>query len=98
MHEIARLDYSNKADFYRELKSELAGICSESWLANLANASALIMTHLPRVNWVGFYLLKDENLYLGPFQGQPACLQIPVGRGVCGQAAKSRSTLVVDDV
>ena len=67
-------------------------------LANLANASALLFDALPSLNWAGFYLLTDGALVLGPFQGKPACIKIPLGRGVCGTAAKEGRTLVVDDV
>ena len=67
-------------------------------LANLANASALLFDALPSLNWAGFYLLTDGVLVLGPFQGKPACIKIPLGRGVCGTAAKEGRTLVVDDV
>ena len=66
--------------------------------ANLANASALLYETLPQVNWVGFYLLKDGELWLGPFQGRPACVRIMIGKGVCGTAVKEDRTLRVDDV
>ncbi|KGR83220.1 GAF domain-containing protein [Lysinibacillus odysseyi] len=67
-------------------------------VANLSNASALLNTFLSEINWIGFYLMKDGELVLGPFQGLPACVRIPVGRGVCGTAAAQKATLVVDDV
>ena len=66
--------------------------------ANLANAAALLYRSLPEVNWAGFYLLEGETLVLGPFQGKPACIEIPLGRGVCGTAAASGKTVVVPDV
>ncbi|GAK02900.1 free methionine-(R)-sulfoxide reductase [Geomicrobium sp. JCM 19037] len=66
--------------------------------ANLANAAALLQQFLDRTNWVGFYLLKEGELVLGPFQGLPACVRIQVGKGVCGTAAKIRETQVVEDV
>jgi L-methionine (R)-S-oxide reductase len=68
--------------------------------ANLANASALLNQFLDRVNWVGFYTLEETSnqLVLGPFQGLPACVRIPLGRGVCGTAAQKQETLVVKDV
>lgn len=70
-----------------------------SRIANLANASALLHQFLKDINWVGFYLLDEENeLVLGPFQGLPACTRIPLGRGVCGTAAANRQTLRVPDV
>ncbi|MGQ3479675.1 GAF domain-containing protein [Paenibacillus sp. TY11] len=67
-------------------------------IANLANASALLGHFLPDINWSGFYLYDGTELVLGPFQGLPACIRIPLGRGVCGTAAAERRTLVVDDV
>ncbi|WP_213423539.1 GAF domain-containing protein [Bhargavaea massiliensis] len=68
-------------------------------MANLANASALLNQFLDRVNWVGFYLMDGEDeLVLGPFQGLPACVRIPLGKGVCGTAALERKTQLVEDV
>jgi L-methionine (R)-S-oxide reductase len=66
--------------------------------ANAANLAALIYHGLPQVNWAGFYWLKGGELVLGPFQGQPACVRIALGRGVCGTAAAERRTLLVPDV
>jgi L-methionine (R)-S-oxide reductase len=67
-------------------------------VTTLANASALLFGLLNHVNWVGFYLLKDGSLFLGPFQGKPACARIPAGKGVCGAAIAQDRTLRVDDV
>jgi len=67
-------------------------------LANLANASGLLADALERINWCGFYLLRGEELVLGPFQGKPACVRIALGKGVCGTAAQRRETFVVPDV
>lgn len=67
-------------------------------IAKLANALALIYSTLDRLNWAGFYTLEGGKLVLGPFQGKPACIEIPLGRGVCGTAAKEDRTLVVADV
>lgn len=67
-------------------------------IANLSNASALLNLFLDRINWVGFYLLEDKELVLGPFQGLPACVRIPLGRGVCGTSAKLAETIRVEDV
>ena len=67
-------------------------------IANLANAAALIYGALKDVNWVGFYLLEGDTLVLGPFQGKPACIEIPIGRGVCGTAAARRETVLVPNV
>ncbi len=66
-------------------------------IANLANAAALLWQHLPQINWAGFYKMDGGKLVLGPFQGKPACILIPVGRGVCGTAvAEDRTQLVFD--
>ena len=66
-------------------------------IANLSNAAALLYNTLPGLNWAGFYLMEENLLVLGPFQGKPACVEIPVGRGVCGTAvAKDRTQLVHD--
>ena len=67
-------------------------------IANLANASALIYESREDLNWAGFYLLEGETLVLGPFQGKPACIEIPLGRGVCGTAAQTGQTQLVPDV
>ena len=67
-------------------------------VANAANLSALLAHRLPDINWVGFYLMRDGELVVGPFQGKPACVRIAVGRGVCGTAAARRQTVVVPDV
>jgi L-methionine (R)-S-oxide reductase len=66
--------------------------------ANAANLSALLYHSLPDLNWAGFYVVKDEGLVLGPFQGKPACVRIALGKGVCGTAAVQRHTVVVPDV
>ena len=67
-------------------------------VANLSNASALLNQFLDRVNWVGFYVTEVNQLVLGPFQGMPACVRIPFGRGVCGVAAETKTTQLVADV
>jgi L-methionine (R)-S-oxide reductase len=85
---------------YRDLAASLASLLEGETdaLANLANASALLAQALERINWCGFYLLRGGELVLGPFQGRPACVRIPVGRGVCGTAASRRETVLVPDV
>lgn len=70
----------------------------DDYISILSNASALLKMELDNINWVGFYLLKGDELILGPFQGQIACTRIPIGKGVCGTAVKERKTQVVDDV
>lgn len=67
-------------------------------ISNLANASALLYEELPELNWAGFYLLESEKLVLGPFQGKTACIEIPLGRGVCGTAAQQDKTQLVPNV
>ncbi|MGY3186651.1 GAF domain-containing protein [Lysinibacillus sp. TE18511] len=67
-------------------------------IANFSNASALLNQFLTNINWVGFYVLQGEELVLGPFQGLPACVRIPIGRGVCGTAVEKEETMVVKDV
>lgn len=67
-------------------------------IAIYSNASALLNQFLTDINWVGFYLLKNNELTLGPFQGLPACFRIPLGRGVCGTAASKKETMVIEDV
>lgn len=67
-------------------------------IANLANISALLYTSLPDINWAGFYLADEDRLILGPFQGNPACVEIAFGRGVCGMAAAQDKTQLVPDV
>jgi len=68
------------------------------WLPLLSNASALLYDTLPDLNWAGFYLIESGSLLLGPFQGKPACIRIPLGRGVCGTAAERDETQLVPDV
>ena len=67
-------------------------------VANLANISALLWQELPGINWVGFYKIEDDCLVLGPFQGKPACIRIPVGRGVCGAAVAADRVMLVPNV
>lgn len=64
----------------------------------LSNASALINMHMDEINWVGFYLLNNNELILGPFQGKPACTNIPLNKGVCGACATSQKTIIIDNV
>lgn len=67
-------------------------------IANLANAAAALYMNLPDINWAGFYLMREGQLVLGPFQGRPACRRIPLGKGVCGTAAAEGNTLLVENV
>ncbi|MCV6606063.1 MAG: GAF domain-containing protein [Porticoccaceae bacterium] len=85
---------------YDTLRLQLQGLLEgePDWIANLANSSALLWMSLPDINWVGFYLRRDNQLVLGPFQGKPACTRIEVGHGVCGTAAASRQSQRIADV
>lgn len=90
----------SKAERYRAMVASLESLLEgeSDALANLANAAALLAQSVEAINWCGFYLLRGEELVLGPFQGKPACVRIPIGKGVCGSAAQERATLVVPDV
>ena len=90
----------NKTAFYNRLTQQaLALIDGETDLiANMSNISALLNMELEQINWVGFYLLKQDQLVLGPFQGNPACVRIPVGRGVCGTAISDNKVQRIADV
>ncbi|UTW44796.1 GAF domain-containing protein [bacterium SCSIO 12696] len=85
---------------YDTLYLQLQGLLENEsdWIANLANASALLWMSLPDINWVGFYLRGGNQLVLGPFQGKPACTRIDMGAGVCGTAAANNATQLVADV
>jgi GAF domain-containing protein len=89
-----------KAMLYRDLAEELEALLSGETdpIANAANTAAAIYHTLPRLNWAGFYFLRDEMLVLGPFQGRPACVRIALGAGVCGTAARDRRSILVPDV
>lgn len=81
---------------HKMLESLIEGVPHK--IANLANASALLYQELPDLNWAGFYLMEDGKLVLGPFQGKPACIEIPVGKGVCGTAAARDEAVLVKNV
>lgn len=85
---------------YQSLNSQLAALIADETdvLANSANFVGLLYSGIPDINWVGIYVLRDKELVLGPFQGLPACVRIPIGQGVCGTAAEKTKTLRVDDV
>lgn len=90
----------SKKELYKSLNEELKGVIEyiSYGMANLANASALLYECLEDLNWAGFYLMRDDHLVLGPFQGKVACIEIPVGRGVCGTAVKENATQLVKNV
>jgi GAF domain-containing protein len=100
MFATSDLRNSTKPELYRELAAQCQALIAGETdpIANMANCASLIFNSVPRLNWAGFYLLKGGELVLGPFQGQPACVRIALGRGVCGTAAEKRSTLRVSDV
>jgi GAF domain-containing protein len=89
-----------KPALYRDLAEELDALLTgeNDATANAANAAAAIYHTLPRLNWAGFYFVRDETLLLGPFQGRPACVRIAIGSGVCGTAARERRSILVPDV
>ena len=104
MHSLSRSEVHlimiEKQAFYRTLNQQAQALLEgePDLIATLANLSALLNQELADINWVGFYLLQGDTLVLGPFQGKPACVRIPVGRGVCGTAVAEGKTQLVDDV
>ena len=91
---------ATKTELYANLNSQLRSLLEgeRDLIANAANLAALLFHSLPNINWAGFYLLKETELVLGPFQGNPACVRIALGKGVCGTAAQQRQTILVDNV
>lgn len=91
---------ADKPALYDELAQQLDGLLTgeEDFIANAANMASLLFHGLPDLNWAGFYLMKDGELVLGPFQGKPACVRIAVGKGVCGTAVARRGSVLVEDV
>lgn len=100
MFDAADIRHLPKPELYEELSRQLDGLLhgEQDVIANLANASALIFQSLPDLNWAGFYLMRDGELVLGPFQGRTACVRIGLGQGVCGTAAAEARTQLVADV
>jgi GAF domain-containing protein len=98
--QITKQETVSKAELYSSLQLHLRSLLDgeRDFIANAANFSALLYHALPDLNWAGFYLQKDGELVLGPFQGKPACVRIAVGKGVCGTAAEQRQTIMVDNV
>lgn len=90
----------NKQQHYSELAQQVEAIVAgeKDFVANMANISAILYWALENVNWAGFYLVKEDQLVLGPFHGQPACIRIPIGNGVCGTAVSQNSIQLIDDV
>lgn len=100
MQEIIEMYPEDKQELYHLINSQLESLLENEThvIPNLSNASALLNQALKDINWVGFYLMHKGELLLGPFQGKPACIHIPVGRGVCGTAVYQGVTQVVPDV
>ena len=95
-----KVEAADKATLYSDLASALEGLVAgePDGIANMANAAAVIWESLPDINWVGFYRNIGGELVLGPFQGRPACIRIPFGSGVCGEAAATLKVQLIDDV
>ncbi|WP_449472080.1 GAF domain-containing protein [Sphingobium chungangianum] len=90
----------DKSTLYADLLSAVEAVTDgePDAVANMANVAALIWQFLPDLNWAGFYRMVEGQLVLGPFQGKPACIRIPLGKGVCGTAAATGETQLVEDV
>lgn len=100
MNNIEEIKFESKEELYEYMNMSLEGLISEEpdWLANLSNAAALLWMFMDDINWAGFYVYKNGELVLGPFQGKPACTHIQIGKGVCGTAAEQRKTQLVKNV
>jgi GAF domain-containing protein len=102
MHESDSIVDANqpKPQLYAEIAAQVEALTSgePDLIANLANTASLLYHSMPDLNWLGFYLLKDGELVVGPFQGKPACVRIAMGKGVCGTAAARRAAVVVENV
>lgn len=90
----------NKQQHYAQLAQQVEAIVAgeQDLTANMANISSILYWALENVNWAGFYLVKDQQLVLGPFHGQPACIRIPIGKGVCGTAVSEKAIQLIEDV
>lgn len=100
MFDFNSTDRRDKKEMYSLLRAQAGSLLEGETdiIANLANLSALLGLTLPGINWAGFYIIRGNCLVLGPFQGKPACVRIPLGKGVCGTAAEKDETQVVPDV
>jgi len=100
MHELNIDSTQPKAALYASVVAQVRALLEgeRDAIANFANTTSLLYHSLPDLNWVGFYLLKDGELVVGPFQGKPACVRIALGKGVCGTAAARRATVIVKNV
>jgi len=100
MFSATPIEAASKAELYAELAEQARGLLAgeRDRVANAANFAALVWHALPDINWCGFYFFDGKELVVGPFQGKPACIRIALGKGVCGTAAATRQTQVVEDV
>ena len=100
MKHISKRTYASKAELYAHLNEQLQEVLEGEthWIPNLSNAAALMWHVLDDINWAGFYIARGNKLYLGPFQGMPACTGIEFGSGVCGTAAATQTTQIVPNV
>ena len=98
--QLAKQEAATKPEMYLHLGTQLRSLLAgeRDLIANAANVASLLYHSLPDLNWAGFYLFKKGELVLGPFQGEPACVRIAMGKGVCGTAAEIRQTVVVANV
>ena len=98
--QLEKQEAASKAELYSNLASQVRSLLEgeRDFIANAANVSALLYHSVPDLNWTGFYFLREGELVLGPFQGEPACVRIALGKGVCGTAAEIRQTVVVANV
>ena len=100
MYDFPPTDAADRQSLHADLLSAADALTAgePDGIANMANLAALIWQFLPDLNWAGFYRMVGDELVLGPFMGKPACIRIPLGRGVCGTAAATRETQLVEDV
>ena len=101
MEEVLKINkYLSEEELYKSLLTQIGSLINpgEPVISNLANVTAVLKEAFNKISWVGFYLLKGYKLYLGPFQGKVACTVIGVGKGVCGNSAASKQTIIVEDV
>ena len=98
--QMSQQSAASKPEVYENLARQLGALLESErdFIANAANFSSLLFHSLPDLNWVGFYLYKGGELVLGPFQGKPACVRIPFGKGICGTAAEQQQTILVANV
>lgn len=100
MKGLARILGDDKPSFYEYMNIQLEKLVSKEpdWLANLANSAALLFFLMEDINWAGFYIIREDELVLGPFQGKPACTHIRKGKGVCGTYVVKMETQVIPDI